>query len=122
MPCVLLTMVRTAGLALAMYGVLGLFIAASMLVVGWSAFDQLNQLQRSLDLQRQALSASIRTVSQTVADTANSGSDFQQTVDGARNSADTASKMAFQTSINFRALADSVQFQVFGIQPLAGLA
>ena len=43
---------RSAAIALAMYGVLGLFIAAAMLVVGISTFGQVISLQSTLEAER----------------------------------------------------------------------
>ena len=113
---------RAAAIALAIYGVLGLFITAAMLVVGYSTFSQVNTLQLGLESERASLVQSIRTVSQTVADTAASTTNFQQSVDGARSSADSASGMANQTAGIFRQLARSLNISILGTQPLAGVA
>ena len=53
---------RSAAIALGLYGLLGLFIAAAMLVVGISTFGQVTRLQRTLESERVALVGSIRTV------------------------------------------------------------
>ncbi|MDQ3810456.1 MAG: hypothetical protein M3336_09210, partial [Chloroflexota bacterium] len=85
---------RSAAIALGLYGVLGLFIAAAMLVVGASTFAQLQSLQGSLERERGSLVAAIRTASGTLRDTATATGDFQTSIDGARTSADTASRLA----------------------------
>ena len=113
---------RTAAIALELYGVLGLFITAALLVVGYSTFSQVSSLQRGLESERAALVQSIRTVSRTLADTAASTSNFQQSIDGARSAADTASGLANQSAGTFRQLAASLNISIFGAQPLAGLA
>jgi small basic protein len=113
---------RTAAVALELYGILGLAIAAAMLVVGISTFNQVATLQRTLDQERAALVQSIRTVSGTVRDTAGATSDFQKSIDNARTSADTASQLANSTAGTFRSLSSQVNLSIFGVQPLAGLA
>jgi len=40
---------RSAAVALGMYGVLGIFIAAAMLVVGSTTFTQVTTLQKTLE-------------------------------------------------------------------------
>jgi HPt (histidine-containing phosphotransfer) domain-containing protein len=113
---------RTAALALELYGILGLAIAAAMLVVGLSTFAQIALLQKTLDNERASLVQSIRTVSGTVHDTAASTSDFQRSIDRARTAADSASTLANSTAGTFRSLATSVNISVFGVQPLAAVA
>src|SRR5919199_4995669 len=85
---------RSAAIALGMYGVLGLFIAAAMLVVGISTFGQVLTLQTTLESERVALVQSIRTVSATLRDTAAATVDFQKSIDNARSAADQASVLA----------------------------
>ncbi|MBV8714507.1 MAG: hypothetical protein JOZ65_05515, partial [Chloroflexi bacterium] len=46
---------RSAAVALSAYGVLGLVIAAAMLVVGISTFSQVTRLQNTLESERQSL-------------------------------------------------------------------
>jgi hypothetical protein len=113
---------RTAAIALEVYGVLGLFITLALLVVGYSTFSQVSTLQRGLETERAALVQSIRTVSTTLADTAASTTNFQQSVDGARSAADSASSLANRTAGTFRQLARGLDISVFGTQPLAGLS
>lgn len=113
---------RSAAVALELYGVLGLFIAAAMLVVGATTFGQIQSLERSLEGQRVSLVASIRSVSGTVHDTAEATGDFERSIDGARASADAASDLANQTAGTFRAMANGLGVQVFGVQPFVGLA
>jgi hypothetical protein len=112
---------RTAAIALEIYGVLGLFITAAMLVVGYGTFSQVSTLQAGLEAERASLVQSIRTVSTTLADTAASTSNFQRSIDGARVSADSASSLANQTAGTFRQLGSSLNISIFGLQPLAGL-
>jgi hypothetical protein len=113
---------RTAAIALEIYGVLGLFITAALLVVGYSTFSQVSTLQAGLERERGSLVQSIRTVSRTLADTAASTTNFQRSIDGARSSADSASGLANQTAGTFRQLGRSLNITLFGLQPLAGLA
>jgi hypothetical protein len=113
---------RSAAVALGLYGLLGLCIAAAMLVVGSTTFTQVTTLQKTLESERLALVKSIRTVSGTLRDTASATTDFQHSIDNARTSADQASKLANDSAGTFRELGTSLgSLTVFGLQPLAGL-
>ena len=113
---------RTAAVALEFYGILGLAISAAMLVVGITTFGQIAQLQRTLESQRSSLVDSIHTVSATVRDTATTTASFQTSIDDARGAADSASTLANSSAGTFRSLSDSMNVQIFGLQPLASLA
>ena len=67
---------RSAAVALAAYGVLGLFISMAMLVVGTTTFGQVASLQATLESERVTLVKSIRTVSGTLHDTAGATTDL----------------------------------------------
>src|SRR5919199_1023163 len=112
----------TAAVALVVYGVLGLFITAALLVVGYSTFSQVSSLQGGLERERASLVQSIRTVSTILADTAASTTNFQRSIDGARSAADSASGLANNTAGTFRQLARGMTISVFGVSPFAGLA
>lgn len=112
-----------AAVALGAYGVLGLVIAAAMLIVGISTFTQIASLQRTLESERGSLVRSIRTVSATLHDTAGATTNFVQSIDRARQAADQASSLANTSAGTFRDLgARTAGITVLGIQPLAGIA
>jgi hypothetical protein len=113
---------RSAAVALCLYGVLGLLIAAAMVVVGSATFTQVTRLQTTLERERGSLVRSIRLVATTVQDTASSTTDFDRSIEGARTSADTASKLANDTAGTFREMSQSLNIQIFGLQPLASIA
>ena len=114
---------RSAAIALGLYGVLGLFIAAAMLIVGISTFAQVITLQTTLESERVALVQSIRTVSGTLRDTAAATTDFQKSIDNARGAADQASSLANTSAGTFRGLGTNLAaLTIFGFQPLAGIA
>jgi hypothetical protein len=112
---------RTAAFALCVYGVLGLGVSVAMLVVGYSTFSQIAQLQRSLETQRAALVASLQTVSGTLRDTSSATTSFQTSIDQARGAADSASTLANTSAGTFRELAGAMNLQILGVQPLVGL-
>jgi hypothetical protein len=113
---------RSAAVAFGIYGVLGLLIATTMLVVGSSTFGQVATLSTTLERERTALIESIRTASGTLRDTANATADFQRSIDTARGAADQASVLANDSAGTFRDLGASVKsLSFFGVQPLAGL-
>jgi hypothetical protein len=114
---------RSAAVALGLYGLLGLCIAAAMLVVGSTTFTQVTTLQKTLESERVALVKSIRTVSGTLRDTASATTDFQRSIDNARTSADQASKLANDSAGTFRDLGVSMNtLTIFGLQPLGGMS
>ena len=114
---------KSAAIALGLYGVLGLLIAAAMLVVGVSTFGQVTSLQRTLESERGALVQSIKTVSGTLRDTAGATSDFQKSIDNARGAADQASRLANDSAGTFRQMGASMAVvSILGFQPLASIA
>jgi hypothetical protein len=114
---------RSAAAALVLYGVLGLFISAAMLVVGRTTFEQVTSLQVTLESERLALMRSLRTVSVTLHDTAGAATEFRRSIDTARGAADQASRLANDSAGTFRDMAKSVAgINILGIMPLAGLA
>jgi hypothetical protein len=111
-----------AALALGVYGVLGLIIAAAMLIVGLSTLGQVTSVQRTLEAERGSLVQSIHTVSGTLHDTAGATTGFVQSIDRARQAADQASSLANTSAGTFRSLGTAVGgVTVLGIQPLGGL-
>jgi hypothetical protein len=113
---------RTSAVALILYGVLGLFTSLALLVVGSTTLARIETLQTTLERERSSLVGSLRTASATLRDTASASNAFEKSIDGARDSADTASKLANDTAGTFRDLSVSLNISVFGIQPLAGLS
>jgi hypothetical protein len=113
---------RSAAVALGLYGVFGLLVASAMLVVGASTFGEITRFQNALDTERVALVQSLRTVSATVKDTGGATTEFQRSIESARRSADDASTLANDTAGTFRELAVRMNIQIFGLQPLAGIA
>ncbi|MCA1647277.1 MAG: hypothetical protein LC797_18080 [Chloroflexi bacterium] len=114
---------RSAAVALGLYGVLGLFIASAMLVVGTVTFGQVSSLQATLESERVALVQSVRTVSATLHDTAGATSDFQRSIESARAGADQASALANDSAGTFRDLGTNLAgLNIFGFQPFAGLS
>ena len=113
---------RSAAVALGLYGVLGLLIAVAMLVVGISTFGRVASLQNTLESERQSLVVSIRTVSGTLRDTADATTNFQGSIDQARGSADQASKLANDSAGTFRSMGlQLTTLTILGFQPLVSL-
>jgi hypothetical protein len=112
---------RTAAIALVLYGILGLCTAVAMVVVGSITFTRVATLQASLERERGSLVAALHTAASALGNTANVTGSFQSSVDGARTSADTASRLANDTAGTFRDMAANMNLSIFGLQPLAGL-
>lgn len=115
-------LLRTAAIALIFYGILGLFVAAAMALVGYVTFSELDRLRTALDGERGALVSTLRTVASTLGSSASATTGFESSIEGGRGSADTGSRLAFETSVSFRQLAQGLDVQVLGVQPFAGLA
>ena len=67
---------RLAAVGLGLYGLLGILTAAAMLAVGFSAFEQVTTLQKTLETERTAVVQSVRGMSGTLRDTAAATSYF----------------------------------------------
>lgn len=113
---------RTAGVALAFYGVIGIFVVAATVLVGTTAFSEIARSRVVFNRERTSVVDSLRTLSRTFADASAATGNFEQSLNGARDSANSASRLAADTATSFRGLALSVQLDVFGIQPFGGLA
>jgi hypothetical protein len=114
---------RSAAIALGVYGVLGLTIAVAMLLVGVSTFERLTSLEKTLESERLSLVQSIHTVSSTLKDTSSATTNFQQSIDTARGTADTASKLANASAGTFRQMGLGLTaVTILGFQPLTGLS
>lgn len=114
--------IRTAGIAFALYGVLGVAIAGFMLIVGSATFNELERLRAEFDRDRAKLVQSLRTVGRTVGAAGESTGSFEGSLVSGQDSVNTASRLAFDTSHTFRLMAQQMQLQIFGIQPLVTLA
>jgi uncharacterized phage infection (PIP) family protein YhgE len=113
---------RVAGVALALYGVLGLAVSVAITVVTASLFARVTDLASTIDQERAALVTSIRTASTTLRDTSAATTQFQNSIASARGAADQASSLANDSAGTFRDLATSVKtLNLFGVQPLAAL-
>jgi hypothetical protein len=113
---------QTAGLAFAVYSLVGWFVAVAMLIVGGLTFTQIDRSREAVDQERRDVVTALRTLGSTFGDAAAATDSFDVSLGGARDSAMAASRLATDNAASFRSLAAAVQVQVFGIQPLAGLA
>jgi hypothetical protein len=114
---------RSAAVALVLYGILGLCVSAALVLVGSSTFSQVATLSTTLEQQRTALVQSLRTASGTLRDTAAATSDLERSIDNASRSADQASQLANDSAGTSREMGSSFSLlTIFGLQPLAGIA
>ena len=90
---------RTAAIALVLYGILGLGIAVAMVVVGSTTFNRIATLQASLERERGTLVGSLRTAATMLGDTANVSRGFQGSIDGARSSLGSTSPSSSQSTV-----------------------
>lgn len=104
------------------YGLGGLLlIAASGLLVG-GAITTLADVSERVTQQRDALVATLRATSLTVDHAATGIGGVSDSLTAARASADQATGLARSLGSTFRDLSAAMQLQIFGTQPLAGLA
>lgn len=113
---------RAAAVVLIVYGVLGLLLAITMVVVGSSTFANVQRLQRDLDQQRLALVVELRLASGTLATASAGSAGFQRSINQAQGAADTAASTAQNAAANFRELSTGLNFTIFGVQPFATVA
>jgi hypothetical protein len=113
---------RSAAVALWLYGLIGVVIAAGLLIVGLATFQQVMGLQRTLESERAAIVQSVHGMSGTLRDTAAATADFQRSIDTARGSADQASSLANDSAGTFRSMGATLSSLTFlGIRPLGTL-
>jgi hypothetical protein len=104
------------------YGLGGLLlIAASGVLVG-GAITTLADVSERVTQQRDALVATLRATSLTVDHAATGIRGVSDSLTAARASADQATGLARSLGSTFRDLSAAMQLQIFGTQPLAGLA
>lgn len=108
---------RPAALALQVYGIVGLFVAVAMAMVSYATFEQVERLRLSLNAERIALTESLRAVSATTASAVIASANVETSVLTARDAADAAAGLAADSALSFRSLAQSLNFQIFGLQP-----
>jgi hypothetical protein len=112
---------RVAAIGLVVYGLFGFGLLALAYVVTAQTFAQLEALSRSVEEQRAALTASLRTTSQTLVTTTTTFDDFATTLAQARQSSLQASQFARDLSTTMGEMGAASNVQIFGFQPLAGL-
>lgn len=112
-----------AAIALGIYGILGMLIGVAMLVVGITTFSSIDTLSKTLEGERASLVRSIRTASGTLGDAGAATTNFQRSVQSARDAADQASGLANDSAGTFRDMSGQMRaVNLFGIQPLASLS
>lgn len=109
--------VRAAGLALALYGALGILVCVAVVVVGVKTFVHVQTLVGSLDQERVALAGSVRSMAGTLGQASTGSSDVEQSIAQAQQAASDGSTLARTSAGTFRSLAQALNFQILGAQP-----
>jgi len=110
------------GLALVGYGLAGLLVLAGAGVVVGGAIDQLIVVGGRVAEQRDALMDTLRATSQTMRNASSGVGNVGESLGAARASADQAAGLARSLGTTLHDLAAAMSVQIFGTQPLAGLA
>lgn len=113
--------IRLAGIALIAYGLIGIFVGVFLAVVGAVTLREITELRAALERERGTLATSLRTVAHTVGDSASATGDFERSLAGARDSAEAASRLAFDTAATFRGISQAMLVEIFGYQPFVGI-
>lgn len=113
---------RLAAIGLIVYGLLGLALVAISSVVAWRTFEQLDQIGASIGEQRDALVGSLQATSGTLRSSTTAFDGIDATLGNARTSSTQAARFARDLSTTMGQLAVTAQLNIFGVQPLIGLA
>jgi len=113
---------RYLGLGLLAYGLAGLLLLAVAGAVIGGAMDQLIAVGGRVGEQRDALLDTLRATSQTMRNASSGVGNVGESLDAARESADHAAGLARSLGTTLHDLAAAMSVQIFGTQPLAGLA
>jgi len=113
---------RPLGLALLLYGVIGLIVLGAGLVGLSRPLEAIDRLTVSLEQQRVTLVASLRETSRTLETATDAAAGFDGSLAQSRASAVRAADLSRDVSATMDELARSMQVSIFGAQPLAGLA
>lgn len=113
---------RALGAGLLAYGIAGLVVLAVAAVVIGGTVDQLGAAGNRVDEQRQALVETLRSTSATMRNASTGVGNVGQSLAAARTSADHAAGLARSLGGTLHDLSAAMHLDVFGTQPLAGLA
>jgi uncharacterized phage infection (PIP) family protein YhgE len=113
---------RVAGTALIIWGVVGMVLLALFFNGFARPIADLNNMAASLETQRAAAVAAIDKAKSTIDQTATGVRGMDSSLSDAKAATDRASSIANDVSASMADLADKMQINIFGLQPLAGLA
>jgi hypothetical protein len=108
-------LVRAAGVALVVFGLVGAVLTLGLLVVGGEAVAQAEQLSTTAD-------ASVEAASRSLTDAATAFGGFDTSLEEAQDSAGQAAGLARDTAATMSNLAAAMSITVFGAQPFVALA
>jgi len=106
--------VRPVAIALVIYGAIGLVLTLVLIVVGVAIWPQLQAVSGQLG-------SSLHATSVTVGSAATAMGGVEASLNQVQQVTDSASRTALQASTDTRQLAQAMNFQVLGAQPLASL-
>lgn len=113
---------RFAGTALIVWGVVGMVLLALFFNGLAGPISDVNDMAASLAAQRTAAVAAIDHAKTTIEKTATGVRGLDTSLADAKAAIDRASGIATNVSTTMSGLADKMQLQIFGLQPLAGLS
>lgn len=113
---------RIAGTALIVWGVVGMVLLALFFNGLAGPISDLNDMAASLAAQRTAAVAAIDRAKTTIDKTATGVRGMETSLADAKAAIDRSSGIATNVAATMSGLADKMQIQIFGLQPLAGLS
>ena len=115
------TFLRLLGLALLIYGAVGLAAALYAHALVRDAFASAHQLSTVADEKQRAV-RSLQSISGTLDDAATASANMRSSFQESQTSLATAAQVAADTAVAFQRVAQTAGFTVFGVQPLAPVA
>src|SRR3954454_5090784 len=113
---------RVAGGVLIVWGVVGMVLLALFFNGLAGPISELNNMAASLETQRTAALAAIDNARTTIDKTASGVRGMDTSLADAKAAVDRSSGIATNVASTMSGLAEQMQIQIFGLQPLAGLS
>jgi hypothetical protein len=115
-------MLRSAGIVLIAYGVLGVLLFAGVAYAVERPIDEAGRLTVSIEGQRGALLTSLDQASTTIEEAAVGVRGMDASLDQAGQATDRAAQLSIGVAASMYELRNAMGLTVFGVQPLIGLA
>ncbi len=116
------TRIRILGVALALYGVVGVVIFVGVAVGVARPLDRAQNVSESVEAQRTALADSLTQAEATIRGMSTSVNNMDTSLSDAKTAVDRAATISHGLATSMFGLRDAMSLSIFGTQPLIGLA